>query len=233
MFNLKHAVFIAVAAAASLYQVSAGASITLAGTRFVYSASEDSLPVTVYNRDKAPYLVQSWVSEYNPDKDHPTHIPFIVTPPLFKMEPGDTDTINIVKMDSDNLPQDRESVFYFNVKAIPGKAKDGKSSLMISVDSSMKLFYRPQKLEGDNADSAWKNLEFQRKDNQLVAKNPTPYFITIHTLNSDGKVNPSIKNVMIAPFGQMTLPISIKPNSITWTALSDQGVVTTEKTVPL
>lgn len=220
-------------------QTQANASVTLGGTRFVYNESEDSLSVTVYDRDKGPYLVQSWVSEFKKNtqtgskNNSPVKLPFIITPPLFRMEPGDTDTINIVKTDTSHLPHDRESVFYFNVKAIPGKPKDNKSSLMISVDSSMKLFFRPENLEGDNADAAWKKMSFQQDNKTLLAKNPTPYFVTLHTLSTNGQPIPSVRNTMIAPFSQITVPITTRVHSVSWTALSDQGAFTSDLSVNL
>lgn len=223
-----------------LYQPQACASVTLGGTRFVYNESEDSLSVTVYNRDKGPYLVQSWVSEFtkhdmtDAEKNKtPVKLPFIITPPLFRMESGDTDTINIVKTDTSKLPQDRESIFYFNVKAIPGKPKATTSSLMISVDSSMKLFFRPEKLEGDGADEAWKKMSFQQSNKNLIAKNPTPYFVTLHTLSTDGQLRSSIKNTLVAPYSQITVPVATTVHSVSWSALSDDGALTSDQNISL
>ncbi len=239
--NIKAlSLFFIVLSASTLYQSQVSASVTLGGTRFVYSESEDSLPVTVYDRDKSPYLVQSWVSEFKNQQAGNAgnnkglvKLPFIITPPLFRMEPGGTNTINIVKTDTSQLPQDRESIFYFNVKAIPGKPKDNKSSLMISVDSSMKLFFRPTKLEGDAADSAWTKISFKQNNKILLAKNPTPYFVTLHTLNTNGQQNSTIKNTLIPPYGQISVPVSVNVHSVSWTALSDEGAITSEQNINL
>lgn len=231
-------IFLLSLSSCALYQNQANASVTLGGTRFVYNESEDSLSVTIYDRDKGPYLVQSWVSEFKAQENDnvgknkmAVKLPFIITPPLFRMEPGDTNTINIVKTDTSQLPHDRESVFYFNVKAIPGKQKDNKSSLMISVDSSMKLFFRPAKLEGDSADSAWEKMSFQQSNKSLIAKNPTPYFVTLHTLSTNGQMNSAIKNTLISPYGQITVPVKASVHSVSWTALSDEGAITSDHNI--
>lgn len=239
--NIKTlSLFFLALSASNLYQSQASASVTLGGTRFVYSESEDSLSVTVYDRDKGPYLVQSWVSEFKTQQASdagknkvPVKLPFIITPPLFRMEPGDTNTINIVKTDTSLLPHDRESVFYFNVKAIPGKPKDNKSSLMISVDSSMKLFFRPASLEGEDADSAWKKMSFQQSNKNLIAKNPTPYFVTLHTLSTNGQPNNTVKNTLIPPFGQLSVPVPTSVHTVSWTALSDEGAITSDQNINL
>lgn len=213
-------------------------AVTLAGTRFVYNASESSLEIGMTNRDKNPYLVQSWVSKYTPpgtkdlNKDN-DNIPFIVTPPLFKMEPNDSNTLSIVKRDDITLPNDRESVFYLNVKAIPGKVKDSRSSLMISVASSMKLLYRPINLEGENAINAWEKVNFQQVGKFLVANNPTPYYITFYEIDVNGTKTKLPQNAMIAPFGKWTLPVEGKVHSLKWQTLGDDSEISLGKTVTL
>lgn len=225
-------------------QQSALASITLGGTRFVYGASDDSLSINVKNRDKNPYLVQSWISVYTPPgqaskksasvkNDTVKKIPFIVTPPLFKIEADESYVLNIVKTDSLPLPQDRESVFYLNVKAIPGKVKDKKSSLMISVDSSMKLFYRPSSLEGALADAAGQQLTYKQSGSNLVVNNPTAYFVTLYSLAINGVKIKMPVNSMLDPFGNMSFPAPGSVHTLTWQTLGDQGQISQAKTVSL
>lgn len=218
----------------ALYQPAAMASITLGGTRFLYNASEDSISVNVNNHDENPYLVQSWVSHYyrsdsERKQNSKSNVPFIITPPLFKISPGDSATINIVKSERDNLPKDRESIFYLNVKAIPGIAKNHKSSLMISVDSSMKLFYRPETLEGEQADSAWEKIHFQQVGNLIKVSNPTPYFVTLYSFTVNSKKTELPQNAMLDPFGTLDIPVSEKARTVSWKALGAQSQITSEK----
>lgn len=221
-----------------LCQNAAVASVTLGGTRFVYHESQDSLPISAYDRDKIPYLVQSWISPYTEKlgdkvRNDSTKIPFVVTPPLFRMNPGDTNTISIVKTNTDTLPQDRESIFYFNYKAIPGLAESTSSSLMISVSSSMKLFYRPEKLSDEGADNAWQKIELSQHGKSIAIKNPTPYFVTLHTLSIDGQASSAVKNLMISPFSEISTPATMTAHSVKWNALTDQGGITSEKSTDL
>lgn len=215
------------------------ASVTLGGTRFIYNESDDSISVSISDRDKNPYLVQSWISQYTAPGEPKTNnsntadIPFIVTPPLFKIEAGDSDILNIVKLDHNKLPSDRESIFYLNVKAIPGKIKDSKSSLMISVDSSMKIFYRPAKLEGPDANSAGDRITFKVINRALIISNPTPYFITFYSVGINGSAIKKKHDLMIYPFGQISIPISGKIDCISWRTLGDQGQITPIKKVNL
>ncbi|WP_150149569.1 fimbria/pilus periplasmic chaperone, partial [Enterobacter bugandensis] len=63
------------------------------------------------------WLVQTWVDRgVNGSKT-----PFIVTPPLFRINPGVENILRIVRTGG-SLPEDRESVFWLNVKSIPATA---------------------------------------------------------------------------------------------------------------
>jgi len=55
------------------------------------------------------------------------------------MNGGDRNELNIVKTTA-SLPKDRESIFYLNVKAIPGRPDKAGNSLMIAVKSSSSCF---------------------------------------------------------------------------------------------
>ena len=74
---------------------------------------------------------------------------FIITPPLFKLDPDKNNVLRIVNIE-DTLPKDRESVYWINVKAIPAKSaeNENKNVLQIAVRTRLKLFYRPKGLPG-------------------------------------------------------------------------------------
>ena len=44
---------------------------------------------------------------------------FVITPPLFAMQGKKENTLRIIDATNNQLPQDRESLFWMNVKAIP------------------------------------------------------------------------------------------------------------------
>lgn len=93
--------------------------ILLERTRVVYDGSKKETALPVTNRsDKLPYLLQSWVENiYDSSRG-----PFIITPPLFRLDAGDNSSLRIIKTDG-NLPRDKESLFYINVRAIPAVDK--------------------------------------------------------------------------------------------------------------
>lgn len=205
------------------------ASVTLGKTRLVYHESDDSIALQLNNYDKIPYLLQSWVA-LTPDNLSSTQavkqdVPFIVTPPLFRMNGGDKNELNIVKT-STLLPQDRESVFYLNVKAIPGRADKESSSLMIAVKSTLKLFYRPSTLSDERVAEAWGQLTFGQNGGELTVSNPSPYFITLYSLTVNDAAVKVEKNAMIPPFAHQAYALPAHHMSkVSWQTIGDLAQV--------
>jgi fimbrial chaperone protein len=54
-------------------------------------------------------------------------------------------TLRILDATNDQLPQDRETLFWMNVKAIPSmdKSKLSDNTLQLAIISRIKLYYRP------------------------------------------------------------------------------------------
>lgn len=213
--------------AACLISFSGHAGVTIGGTRLIYHAEESETPLSVYNtKDSVPYLIQSWI-ESN-DKNS-TNVPFVVTPPLFRLDGGHENTLRVVFMDDLNLPQDRESLFWLNIKSIPSMEKLEKNRLLIAVKSRLKLFYRPAHLKKEQENEPWKFLKFFTKKNVVIITNPTPYYISLYSLRI-GAINVK-EPPMISPFDSVTIAASGK--RVFWKAINDFGGITQEITQSL
>ncbi|MCU6204581.1 fimbria/pilus periplasmic chaperone, partial [Enterobacter cloacae] len=136
------------------------------------------------------FLVQSWVA--NADQSKSTD--FIVTPPLFVMHPKKENTIRIMYAGPD-LPKDRESVFYFNSKAIPAvdKSKLQGNTLQIATQSVIKLFIRPKKLPTPSI-HAPKALRCTVSNGNLTIKNVSPYSVSLVQFKAK---NATLTNTMV------------------------------------
>ena len=101
---------------ASLSQASAG--VIIGGTRVIFDGGKKEASISINNADEAPYLIQSWIEmpEGNANK-----APFIITPPLYRLNGGQQNIERILITGS--LPQDKESLFWRNIKAIPSATK--------------------------------------------------------------------------------------------------------------
>ncbi len=203
------------------------AGVVIGGTRVVYISDQKEASMSISNPETGiSYLIQSWVQGEHDE----TKVPFIITPPLFKLAAGNENILRIVKTGF-NLPDDRESLFWLNIKSIPATVKSEQNQLQITVKSRFKLFYRPATL-ADNAGMAHKMLKFRMAGRQLIAENPTPYYISFsELLTSNGIENYEIQTAgMIPPFQQASWDIPIKNiQQVTWKTINDFGGVTPEE----
>lgn len=97
--------------------------VALSTTRVIYDGGKKEASLTVENHNKnEEFLIQSWIDDVNGNKK----TPFIITPPLFKLDPDKNNVLRIVNIE-DTLPKDRESVYWINVKAIPAKSAENEN----------------------------------------------------------------------------------------------------------
>ncbi|KER04502.1 molecular chaperone [Photorhabdus temperata] len=203
------------------------AGVVIGGTRVIYMSDKKEASISINNPEKdAPYLIQSWIQDENENMK----TPFIVTPPIFKLAAGQENILRIVKAES-HLPEDRESLFWLNVKSIPTSVKSDQNQLQITVKSIFKLFYRPAHL-AEKSSTAYKELKFRTENNLLIAENPTPYFISFSRLKIDQhEIKPA---GMIKPFSQLSWTLPVKNiKQVTWKVINDFGGVTAEEKVTI
>jgi len=209
-----------------LCQPAVAGGIAPGATRVIYPESDTQASLPITNSDSHErYLIQAWVENDKGQRDHD----FIVTPPLFAASPKSENTLRIVYTGK-SLPQDREVVYWMNVKAIPAmdrEASKGANTLQLAVLSRMKLFMRPDGLKISEPESAEK-LQFSQTFNEVIIKNPTPYYQSIVNLSVG---NHKIGNTMIEPFGQraLKLPAGVS-GGVNYQTVNDYGAITAQKT---
>lgn len=98
---------------------SALADIVISGTRVIYPQSAKDVTVNMENRGNKPLLVQTWLDDGR-DTTNPQELklPFIVTPPVSRVDPSKGQTVRITWLDQ-NMPQDKETMYWFNVLEVP------------------------------------------------------------------------------------------------------------------
>ncbi|WP_140183223.1 fimbria/pilus periplasmic chaperone [Providencia stuartii] len=205
--------------------------ISLSQTRVVFNAEEKSAKVTINNQSERVYLINGRVqSTANATGSATESVPFMVTPPLFRLEKESRNTVLVVRNDVTQLPKDRESVFYLSFLAIPSVEKSqgiGVSAMnpqvSIGLRSIIKLFYRPTGLALAVTEAPEK-LRFSLQGDQLQVNNPTPYYLTLAEL-SLGQYPVEIRQqgAMIAPFSHQTYPIQKISHQVSWSVINDYG----------
>ncbi|WP_045423089.1 fimbrial biogenesis chaperone [Vibrio jasicida] len=124
------------------------ANVVMTGSRIIYPEGEPFVNVYLKNKSKNVFMVQSWFDNEDETKATQNKVPFIVLPPIAKIEPQQGQSLRIIKGVEGELPQDKESVFYFNFLQIPSNAAISQvvssgNKLVVTVKHKVKLFYRP------------------------------------------------------------------------------------------
>ncbi|ECK7329236.1 fimbria/pilus periplasmic chaperone, partial [Salmonella enterica subsp. enterica] len=96
-------------------------SVTILGSRIIYPSTASSVDVQLKNNDAIPYIVQTWFDDgdMNTSPENSSAMPFIATPPVFRIQPKAGQVVRVIYNNTKKLPQDRESVFWFNVLQVP------------------------------------------------------------------------------------------------------------------
>lgn len=209
--------------------MAAQASIVIQGTRVVYPGDAKSIDVGITNPDQSPALIQSWIEQG--DQSNQTKIPFIITPPLTRIEANTEQSLR-VRYTGEALPSNQESLFYLNILDVPPKPKNAQeeqSYLQVTILSRLKFFYRPKGLPY-SIDEAYDKVMWQLQGQSLALHNPTPYYITYAALaikDANQTVVQSISEIdMIAPFSTQTIELQQHaPNatSVQWYIINDYG----------
>lgn len=184
----------------------ANAAIALDRTRVIFDGANKSMSLNISNENKElPYLAQGWIEDADGNKDDTT---LMVIPPLQRVEAGAKSQLKIQAMPAAmQLPQDRESLFYFNLREIPPKSTK-PNTLQIALQTRVKLFYRPKTLQATTNDYAnpWQmKLTLVKQGDKYRADNPTPYYISLVAISFNGKDVADFKPVMIAPHSHAML----------------------------
>jgi chaperone protein EcpD len=186
----------------------ANAAIVIGGTRVVFPAQARDVSLRLENKGGDPALVQVWVDDGD-ERSTPAsaHAPFAITPPVFRIDPGNGHALRIVHV-GDDVPHDKEVLYWLNVLEIPPKASDveGKNVLQFAFRHRLKLLHRPKGLPSSPdravATLRW-SIERGANGSSLKVVNPSPYHVSfnavdLHAGDGDGTAVP-LGGGMVAP----------------------------------
>ena len=166
----------------------ASAGIQLAGTRVIYPAAKREVTLALTNNATTPRLIQAWMDNGDPDRQPAAAVPFIVTPPVFRLDPGKGQTLRIL-FTGGAVPADRESVFWLNVLEIPPRTAEKESQIQFPTRTRIKVFYRPKGLTGSvkEADETlrWR-LVNDAGQSRLECENPSAFNVSFARLSLNG-----------------------------------------------
>lgn len=195
----------------------ANAGVVIGGTRVIYDGNKKESSISVNNPDTTPYLIQSWVETLNGGAEK---APFIITPPLYRLDKDQQNVERIVLAGA--LPQDKESLYWLNIKAIPAAPRKD-NTLQIAVKTGIKLIYRPAALKGVIPEELADKLTWQRSGNQIQVTNPTNVVMNFNEINVNGKKLEDVSYVLPGATARFDLPKGVSGGAVTFKIINDYG----------
>ena len=188
------------------------AGIVVNSTRVIYPQKNSEVTVRLESQNDYSSLVQSWIDSGNKNEEIKNiNVPFILLPPLTRIEPHQGQTLRISYLGNNaSLPADRESVFWLNVLDIPPSSSSVNENLLqMAIRTRIKLFFRPTAIQDLSPAEAAEALRWHViKDNKsliLEAENNSPFYVSVVAVEaSSAHKEYSAEGKMIAPYGRET-----------------------------
>ncbi len=152
------------------------AGVIIGGTRVIYAGDKKEASLSITNPDDLPYLIQSWIE---PPSTSGSKAPFIITPPLYRLDKKQQNVMRIVL--TGNLAQDKESMFWLNIKSIPSVAPRD-NTLQVAVKTRIKLIYRPSALNKSGPEEQADKLKWPRVGDRILVTNSTSYYMNFNEI---------------------------------------------------
>ncbi|MCT6662640.1 molecular chaperone [Enterobacter mori] len=197
--------------------MTANAGVIIGGTRVIFEGAKKEATINITNPDNTPYLIQSWIDMQDGGAGN---APFIITPPLYRLDGGQKNLERIVMTGS--LPQEQESLFWLNIKAIPSASKQ-MNALQIAVKTRIKLIYRPEGLRASTPEEQATKLTWQQSGNAIQVNNPTPYVINFNEITLGGRKLDDVTYVLPGASARFSLPEGVSGHSLTFKVINDYG----------
>jgi len=196
------------------------ASVVLTGTRIIYPAALSGKTLQLSNDDEHPWLVQMWLDAGNETSSPETHdsaVPFVLSPPIFRIEPNSGQAVRLMLTDAQPLPVDRESVFFLNFTQIPALEADDveANKLVMLLRSRVKVFYRPRALPPPNGREIACSLRFHIDGARVEVENPSVFHAVVGRadLLPGGRGVPLLHGQMLPPLSHTTWPLDDAPDA--------------------
>lgn len=201
----------------------ANSGVVIDSTRYLFKEGSREISAQMENKDDHPFLMKSWVEA----PEGGSNAYFMVTPPLYRLEAKQRNTIRIFpNAHINSAPKDRDSVYFLNIMSIPptDSSLEGENKLQLAVRHRMRLVYRPKAIQNLKINDEAKKLEWRKANNTLTLKNPTPFFIHFKSVVINGKeLKEKVAHIDAFSIKEFNLPAGTDGNQITWKIATEHG----------
>jgi chaperone protein EcpD len=153
----------------------AQASLKIEGTRLIYFGQDKEANISIINHSAQDTLLQSWIS--HEDESDTSNVPFAIIQPLVQLHSQEQHLLRVLYAGED-LPADRESLFWLNIMEIPLKPEN-PNSMQFAIRQRLKLFYRPPGLQGSASESVQKLIWKKSDGKQIEVRNSSLYHLSL------------------------------------------------------
>ena len=198
------------------------AGMVVTPTRLVYTQGVTSQTITVKNSGPKAFLASASMEGEGQNY-------FAVTPPLFRLEPGEKALLRVRRTGSERVSDSREQLFNYSITVISSSTQPEPEANRIAVASKywFRLFYRPSAIGKPEPNKC--DLKFKLNRDGLTAVNDSEFYSTLIHLALDGEIiRLSPEQAIIAP--QSSRLISRKNNitRVDWARINDFGGADTQ-----
>ncbi|MBB6641746.1 fimbria/pilus periplasmic chaperone [Proteus mirabilis] len=192
------------------------ASFQLETMTVILDSEEPRKIFNVKNTGSEPILLSTKVSDL--DKQHEIAKNIIITPPITRIEPDQSQNINFIL--KDGIEFDDEQILKASFQGI-GVAKVNSTKMPIRQDIAMLIIPKGLTIERE----PWKNLEVKQVNNQLILKNNSKQVIRMAPAFSSLPSNNgySIGQFYIRPQEEIKVDVKEKLTEIKISPLSRYG----------
>lgn len=208
--------------------------------RIVYTEDhKNGTSVELSNESDQVYLMNAAILLNDPDTNLPIKktaaeaVPFIMLPPLYKFEPKSRYSWRIHRIDnkvnSQKLPEDRESLFWIAIQALPQTDKK-ETGVVLTPTFYFKLLYRPKAIAELDTQGVIRKVKVNKTADSLYLENQSPLYITFDALKvGNVEINNEGHSVTLKPFSTKNVPIPANASgAVTW-QLSDENLFPVSK----
>ncbi|MGY1951544.1 fimbrial biogenesis chaperone [Pseudomonas pergaminensis] len=216
--------------------LSAHAEIVIDRTRVIYSTEAKEVTFKLQNEADGPRLVQMWIDQGDVQQSpEVTDVPFTFNPPIARIEAGKSmaPRLFLDAAGREQLPNDRESLYWLNVLSIAPSAEKQEEggNIQFAFRTRIKLFLRPPSLPVP-VNQAPGKLQWRHAGQGVVhVSNPGPYHVTLSSISWHDRtgVFSTDDPPMLAPFESAQVALSregqapSRPPLLSFTTLDDLG----------
>ncbi|EKT58047.1 fimbrial chaperone [Providencia rettgeri Dmel1] len=213
---MKKLIYATILGLISLVSMSAKASFQLETMTVILDADEERKVFSVKNTSKEPILLSTKVSDLDGSKPMAKEV--MVSPPIVRIEPNESQQINFVLKKGLDLKQ--EEILRVSFQGV-GAVKQNSAKMPIRQDVAMLI--TPS--NGLLSQTPWKNITVNQKNNQLTLTNIGNQVVR---LSPSVKVLPSneaysIEQFYLRPNESKTIDVKSKAQELVISPLSRYG----------